>query len=262
MLEKYKWSSSLGIGLGLLLAGGGLALAWLPEHAGLALLLLVSGFPVLVWGCGQYATAKGHSNSWGLLGLTHVLGVLLLALLPDKRRSGPAFGPSEEAYLFPSDERRIPALADDMPDDEALHRGEFAVTFGRGVTSDGFGFVRRGTIRIQGDSLVCEGQRNWSAQARFGVFLLISVLPAALFHIRIGFLPALLVVHFLCGGPGRLVLAVRAVRGVERGGKKLCFYAEDPESRARRMCVWRLDSEDEAMACERALTREHLARAA
>jgi len=26
--------------------------------------------------------------------------------------------------------------------------------------------------------------------------------------------------------------------------------------------VWRLDSEDEAMACERALTREHLARAA
>ena len=73
-------------------------------------------------------------------------------------------------------------------------------------------------------------------------------------------------------GPARGALPVRRTgpprAGCARGPRRrtqreeACFYAEDPESRARRMCVWRLDSEDEAMACERALTREHLARAA
>ncbi len=180
------------------------------------------------------------------LGLLQWPGPQVLAVLFDRRGSEPAFDRGAAAHLFPSD-RPV---------------GQFAVTFGNGLSNDGFGFVRKGTVSVRGNTLVCDGSRNWSAAARFGVFLLVCALPAVLSRGGIAILPGLIAVHFICVTRSPLELAMHTIRNVERDGKVLSFYAEHPQTRARRLCLFRLDSEDEALACERALTRDRLPRAA
>jgi hypothetical protein len=45
------------------------------------------GLMLLIVGLGHYAKAKGYSNVFGLLGLLSLLGVLIMAVLPDKTKS-------------------------------------------------------------------------------------------------------------------------------------------------------------------------------
>jgi len=55
----------------------------------LALLLGVGslvGALLLIVGFGFYAKAKGHSAAWGLLGLLSCIGLLILAVMPDKTK--------------------------------------------------------------------------------------------------------------------------------------------------------------------------------
>ena len=53
-------------------------------------LLLAAGSLVgallLIIGLGFYAKAKGHSVVWGLLGLLSCIGLLILAIMPDKTK--------------------------------------------------------------------------------------------------------------------------------------------------------------------------------
>ena len=57
--------------------------------AGLALLLSLGAFVgviLLIIGLCFYAKAKGYSPVWGLLGLLSCIGLLILAVMPDKTK--------------------------------------------------------------------------------------------------------------------------------------------------------------------------------
>ncbi len=47
-------------------------------------ILLGVGTLLLMWGLALYATAKGHSSLWCLLGFLSIVGLIGLALLPDR----------------------------------------------------------------------------------------------------------------------------------------------------------------------------------
>ncbi len=60
-----------------------------PLLALLALLSVLGGTALLLIGLGYYAKAKGHSAAWGLFGLLSVIGLIVLACLPDKLKRPP-----------------------------------------------------------------------------------------------------------------------------------------------------------------------------
>ena len=51
------------------------------------LIILVVGVIIYLGGCMKYAEAKGHSMLVGLVGLLSCIGLLVLVMLPDRRRS-------------------------------------------------------------------------------------------------------------------------------------------------------------------------------
>lgn len=51
--------------------------------------LSVAGTVLLIYGLSLYARAKGYSGWFGLFGLLSCLGLLVLALLPDKLKTSP-----------------------------------------------------------------------------------------------------------------------------------------------------------------------------
>jgi amino acid transporter len=55
-----------------------------PLSALLFLLVSLAGTALLLVGLAYYAKAKGHSPAWGLVGLLSCLGIVVLAVLPDK----------------------------------------------------------------------------------------------------------------------------------------------------------------------------------
>ncbi|HEY2082882.1 MAG TPA: hypothetical protein VGI88_08860 [Verrucomicrobiae bacterium] len=93
MKQRYKKKAMIGIPLGLSLFLGGFVMPFLhifPRSVALALLALVAvvcGLVLYVWGCLSLAEAKGYSTA---LVLTVFLGVLfpvvVLLALPDKNK--------------------------------------------------------------------------------------------------------------------------------------------------------------------------------
>ncbi len=56
-----------------------------PELAmGILIVLLVVGLVLWIWGLRHYAMSKGYHAAWGFLGLLSILGLLILALLPNR----------------------------------------------------------------------------------------------------------------------------------------------------------------------------------
>lgn len=47
--------------------------------------MVVLGVGCLVYGLSRMAVFKGYHHAWGILGLTGVLGLIVIALLPDRR---------------------------------------------------------------------------------------------------------------------------------------------------------------------------------
>lgn len=65
-----------------------------PNQPNLAIVLggvviAIAGTILLIYGLSLYAKAKGHSPWLGLLGLLSCLGLLVLALLPDRLKGPP-----------------------------------------------------------------------------------------------------------------------------------------------------------------------------
>jgi hypothetical protein len=50
---------------------------------------IIGGGVLFILGLSYYAAAKGHSRWAGLLGLFSIFGLLVLALLPDRRKAQP-----------------------------------------------------------------------------------------------------------------------------------------------------------------------------
>jgi hypothetical protein len=89
MLAEYKRTTNIGVGLGLI---GEILGRVLVNSGSLALggLLILAGFVTFIWGCSQYAKAKGHSPWWGLMGILSLIGLLVLLFLPDRHKEATA----------------------------------------------------------------------------------------------------------------------------------------------------------------------------
>ena len=85
MLAQHKSSTNIGVGLGIILQVAGRAM-----ESPFGLLLLLAGAIAFVWGCAEYARGKGYSGWFGLLGVFSILGLIVLALLPDKHKDAPS----------------------------------------------------------------------------------------------------------------------------------------------------------------------------
>jgi hypothetical protein len=104
MIPRHKRNTNIGIGLGLLLSWSSSAMLRGAEQKPLRGAFVIAGLALFVWGCSQYALSKGYSAWWGALGGLSVFGMIVLVLLPDRRKTG-MIRKQDEAYLFPSDER-------------------------------------------------------------------------------------------------------------------------------------------------------------
>ena len=87
MLPGYAKNTNIGIGGGLVLNLIGRTMATQGMFAGY--LFLLAGLPLYLWGCTQYAKGKGYSPWLGLLGLLTIIGLIALALFPDKHKKSP-----------------------------------------------------------------------------------------------------------------------------------------------------------------------------
>ena len=87
MIAEKKSQANKGLGAGLLLAiGAGIVSGSVSAELGGLLYLVAAG--AWVWGCFKYAEAKGYHPAFGLLGLATLLGLIVLAVLPDKHKEG------------------------------------------------------------------------------------------------------------------------------------------------------------------------------
>lgn len=87
MIQHYKNTANIGILVGLVVSIAGQV--WSRSLAADDLMLLAAlavvivGTAIFVYGCVQYALAKGRSGWWGLLGLLSLIGLIGLVLLKD-----------------------------------------------------------------------------------------------------------------------------------------------------------------------------------
>ena len=92
---------------------------------------------------------------------------------------------------------------------------QYNVSFGSAFTVDQFGFVRKGTVTIEPDTVVYAGNKSWSILAKLGIFLLITLLPLFLFGFGLGFLPALVVIYYFCASKGSLSIQRATISDIE-----------------------------------------------
>ena len=85
MIAEYKRKTNLFVGIGLLLQIGG---ALLGRHMEWANMLVLPGVFVYMYGLYFYAKSKGYSGWFAVFGLLNLLGLIILVLLPDKRKQG------------------------------------------------------------------------------------------------------------------------------------------------------------------------------
>ncbi len=87
MIAQHRTRSNLGIASGLLLSIAGRLLIASGENSAMwavGILALLTGGGLFIWGCVEYALAKGRHPAWGLLGLASILGLVLLVVLQDR----------------------------------------------------------------------------------------------------------------------------------------------------------------------------------
>lgn len=112
MISAYRGKSIGGIVGGIVLSGVGFGLVAAAEEAdseGMAIaggLLLAGGGILYLWGCVMYAKGKGYSGWLGLLALLNWIGLIILAVLPDKCRDGQ---PPAQAVAGPMATQPAPA---------------------------------------------------------------------------------------------------------------------------------------------------------
>ena len=106
VIAQKRANTNKRVGIGVLLQVGGLFIArfgmsflnQLPTVSAaeaaaaaiiLGLVLILVSIPIFIWGCMNYAEAKGYSKEVGLIGFFSIVGLIVLVVLPDKLRDGP-----------------------------------------------------------------------------------------------------------------------------------------------------------------------------
>jgi hypothetical protein len=87
MLKQYKRTTNIGVGIGFVLLTLGRYLSMSGTSELLTLPVGLSGLVLFLWGCGQYARAKGYSQWWGALGILYILGLIILFFFPDRHKA-------------------------------------------------------------------------------------------------------------------------------------------------------------------------------
>jgi hypothetical protein len=89
MLSEFKRKTNIGVGLALFVQVVGKLMqnTEIPALVVLGAIVALLGFGLFIWGCTQYARGKGWSPYYGALGLLWLLGLIVLALLPDRHRA-------------------------------------------------------------------------------------------------------------------------------------------------------------------------------
>lgn len=87
MLPQHKRNVNIGVGVGLLLSF--IANFGMPD-TGLGFLVALVGTGFFIWGCSEYARAKGYSPWWGALGFLSILGLIALVFFPDRHKHATA----------------------------------------------------------------------------------------------------------------------------------------------------------------------------
>jgi hypothetical protein len=88
MLAEYKRKTNIGVGLGII--GEILGRALSNSGSWLGLIISLAGVVLFIWGCTQYAKAKGHSPWFGAFGLLSLIGLLVLFFLSDRYKEARA----------------------------------------------------------------------------------------------------------------------------------------------------------------------------
>ncbi len=86
MLPEFKKNTNIGVGIGFVLQIVGQVLSK-NGMDGIGFIVLLVGLATFIWGCGQYAKAKGYSPWFGALGLLSIIGLVVLVLFPDKHKN-------------------------------------------------------------------------------------------------------------------------------------------------------------------------------
>lgn len=84
--QLNRKSLALGIPGIVLQIVGNVVVRMQPDYALIGVVITLGGTVLLIAGLSYYAQAKGHSGWWGLMGFLSCLGLLVLALLPDRRK--------------------------------------------------------------------------------------------------------------------------------------------------------------------------------
>lgn len=127
---------------------------------------------------------------------------------------------------------------------------QYNVKFGSAYAMDQFGFMRKGTVTTGEDTIVFAGKKSWSTMAKLGVFLAITILPWVLFRFGAGFLPALIVIHYLCTSDGSLSIQKSSITDIQRNGKQIKFKGQHPDSGKPKKTVFKADTEENAASLE------------
>ncbi|MGH8677258.1 MAG: hypothetical protein ACREUQ_02755 [Burkholderiales bacterium] len=85
MLAQHKTNTNIGVGLGIVLQIAGRSM-----QSPFGVLLMLAGVVAFIWGCTEYARGKGYSGWFGVLGLFSILGLIVLAVMPDKHKDAPS----------------------------------------------------------------------------------------------------------------------------------------------------------------------------
>lgn len=82
MLAEYKTKTNIGVGIGIVvLVVGEVVLGGLFGR-----LIALFGLGLFIWGCMSYMKGKGYHGAWGLLGLFWLVGLIVLAIFPDRHK--------------------------------------------------------------------------------------------------------------------------------------------------------------------------------
>jgi len=89
MLQDKQQAVNVGVGLGIAgqLAGRFILQGQFGMNA-IGAVVIVASAALFIYGCVNYALAKGQSGWLGLLGLLSIIGLIILVCLPDKYPGG------------------------------------------------------------------------------------------------------------------------------------------------------------------------------
>lgn len=90
MIVEYKKKANLWLIIGFIVWLVGNILKGITEEQGIQFyagyFLFILGFGLFIYGCINYVKAKGYHWAVGLLGTLNLIGLIILAILPDKQK--------------------------------------------------------------------------------------------------------------------------------------------------------------------------------